>query len=175
MMKTILLAIKPKWAEKIYSGEKTIEFRRVIPKCIEPGNGFYVQVNLYESAPKSMITGECVMLVQAFSPDGKFSDDILKKGCLTEQEMSRYSRGRGVYALAVKAVKKWTEPIRNTRRAPQNFLYVLEQTSDKYGVYDFNSRGILSHAKWADGDEYWYNKRGNIKRIKYQDGREINK
>ena len=167
-MKTILLAINPKWAEKIYSGEKTIEFRRIIPKCIQPGNEIYVQVNLYESAPKSMITGECVMRVQSFSPDGKFSDDILKKGCLTEQEMYEYSRGRGVYALAVMAVVKWNVPV----RAPKNFSYVLEQTSDKYGVYDFNSRGLLSHAKWADGSEYWYS-RGNIKRIKYPDGREI--
>ena len=173
-MNTVILSIKPKWAEKIYSGEKTIEFRRVIPKCIQPGNEIYINVNLYESAPVSRITGECVMLVQSFSPDGKFSDDILKKGCITEQELSEYSRGRGVYALAVMAVVKWNVPVRNTKRAPQNFSYVLEQSSDKYGVYDFNSRGLLSHAKWADGSEYWYS-RGNIKRIKYPDGREINK
>ncbi len=31
-MKTILISIHPKWCEKIFSGEKTIEVRKTAPK-----------------------------------------------------------------------------------------------------------------------------------------------
>ena len=89
-MKTIILAIKPRWAAKIYSREKRIELRRVIPNCIYLGEDEdeYVKVLLYESAPVSKVTGECIMCVSAFSPSGKFSSEVLKKGCVTEQEMA---------------------------------------------------------------------------------------
>jgi predicted transcriptional regulator len=46
----VILAIKPKHAEKIYAGEKRWEFRKVPP----PVPGF---VYLYESAPVSAVTG----------------------------------------------------------------------------------------------------------------------
>ena len=48
--KVIVLAIKPKYAEKIYSGKKRWEFRKVPPPVPS-------WVLLYESAPVSKITG----------------------------------------------------------------------------------------------------------------------
>lgn len=35
-MKSILMSIKPKWIEKIASGEKTVEVRKTVPKCGTP-------------------------------------------------------------------------------------------------------------------------------------------
>lgn len=35
-MKSVLISIKPKWCEKIASGEKTIEVRKTAPKCETP-------------------------------------------------------------------------------------------------------------------------------------------
>ena len=35
-MKSVLISIKPKWVEKITSGEKTIEVRKTAPKCEVP-------------------------------------------------------------------------------------------------------------------------------------------
>lgn len=35
-MKSILMSIKPKWVEKIASGEKTVEVRKTVPKCGTP-------------------------------------------------------------------------------------------------------------------------------------------
>ena len=128
MMRTIIFSIKPKWAEKIYSREKHIEFRRAIPKCIHPGEEEYVNVLLYESAPVSKVTGRCLMCVSAFAPDGKFSDETLKKGCVTEQEMASYSRGRPVYALSVSGAEKWDVPKDIScykKRAPMNYVYQL--------------------------------------------------
>ena len=127
-MNTIILSIKPKWAEKIYSGEKTVEFRRVVPKCIHPGEDKYVNVLLYESSPVSKVTGECLMYISSFYLFGDVCSDILKKGCLTKQEMESYSRGRPVYVLAVEGAKKWDAPkdiSYYNKRAPMNFVYQL--------------------------------------------------
>ena len=35
-MKSILMSIRPKWVEKIASGEKTVEVRKTVPKCGTP-------------------------------------------------------------------------------------------------------------------------------------------
>lgn len=35
-MRAILMSIKPKWIEKIASGEKTVEVRKTVPKCGAP-------------------------------------------------------------------------------------------------------------------------------------------
>ena len=36
MMKSVLIAIRPQWVEKIANGEKTIEVRKTAPKCETP-------------------------------------------------------------------------------------------------------------------------------------------
>ena len=51
-MKAIMLSIHPEWAEKIYSGEKTVEWRKHIPSA-----DFIDKVFLYETAPVCRVTG----------------------------------------------------------------------------------------------------------------------
>lgn len=46
-MKSILMSIKPKWIEKIASGEKTVEVRKTVPKCETP-----FKVYMYCTNPK---------------------------------------------------------------------------------------------------------------------------
>lgn len=46
-MKSILMSIKPKWIEKIASGEKTVEVRKSVPKCETP-----FKVYMYCTNPK---------------------------------------------------------------------------------------------------------------------------
>lgn len=57
----IILSIHPKWAEKIYSREKTIEWRKNMPHRmnaykLRDGDPNF-KVYLYETAPVRMITG----------------------------------------------------------------------------------------------------------------------
>jgi len=54
-MKAILLSIKPEWAEKIYNGEKTIEWRKSRPRIDR--NNRHMRVYVYETAPVKRITG----------------------------------------------------------------------------------------------------------------------
>lgn len=49
----IILSIKPKYAELIYSGKKTIEWRHTYPNKIIFSDVVYI----YETAPVSMVTG----------------------------------------------------------------------------------------------------------------------
>lgn len=51
-MRTILLALAPRFAQAIYDGAKGFEFRRVAMQ-VEPGD----LVVIYESAPVSQVTG----------------------------------------------------------------------------------------------------------------------
>ena len=55
-MKAILMSIKPKWCEKIFSGEKTVEVRKVAPK-LEPPFKVYV----YETIGKRTSCRRCVI------------------------------------------------------------------------------------------------------------------
>ena len=49
-MRVCLMSIKPKWAKELYSGKKTVEFRKSSP---DVGS----LVFLYESAPVKAVTG----------------------------------------------------------------------------------------------------------------------
>lgn len=53
-MKAILMSIKPKWCEKIFSGEKTVEVRKTAPKLKPP-----FKVYMYESLGKKFSCSRC--------------------------------------------------------------------------------------------------------------------
>ena len=52
----IILSIHPKWAQKIHTGEKTVEWRKGSPKRINPSKVF-----IYETAPVCKVTGYIVL------------------------------------------------------------------------------------------------------------------
>jgi predicted transcriptional regulator len=56
MSKILLLSIKPQYAEKIFSGEKTVELRRTRPR-LEDGD----LVLVYTSSPRCALTGAFVV------------------------------------------------------------------------------------------------------------------
>lgn len=53
-MKAILMSIKPEWCDKIFSGEKTVEVRKVAPKLETP-----FKVYMYESLGKKFSCSRC--------------------------------------------------------------------------------------------------------------------
>lgn len=53
MSKAVILSIHPKWAEKIYSGKKEVEWRKSFPTEAAPG----MPVLIYETAPVCKVTG----------------------------------------------------------------------------------------------------------------------
>ena len=53
-MKAILISIKPKWVAKILNGEKTIEIRKIMPKCDLP-----IDVYIYCTKNKELLHKNC--------------------------------------------------------------------------------------------------------------------
>ena len=117
-MKSVLISIRPKWTEKIASGEKTIEVRKTAPKevpfkCyIYETKGQYVKfthgAHTKYGYGRGKVIGEfiCdkVICSQAyFDSQGKnhltnvFPDDI-KKTCLDEYDLWDYIAGKAVKA-----------------------------------------------------------------------------
>lgn len=56
-MKAILMSIKPKWCEKIFSGEKTVEVRKTAPKLESP---FKVYVYRTKEKGNAKIINDCL-------------------------------------------------------------------------------------------------------------------
>lgn len=57
----IILSIHPKWAKLIYSGKKTVEWRKSIPMKMHPlklrDGDSKVKVYIYETSPMKLVTG----------------------------------------------------------------------------------------------------------------------
>lgn len=88
-VKAILLSIKPEWAEKIYNGEKTIEWRKSRPRLDR--NNHHMRVYIYETAPVKRITGHfmlrgCYELDLGCKPtnaaDAFIVADLQRRGCV---------------------------------------------------------------------------------------------
>ena len=127
-MNVLVLSIKPKYAEAIYSCSKHFEFRKVPPRNL---NSVYL---MYESAPVSKITGTvtfCVSLtVRAHAMVSAIMSlmnlkkwDAIRYMGITEKELIAYAGGpdKFVTALMVSLASKDSEYERYHIRPPQNW------------------------------------------------------
>lgn len=127
---SIIISIKPKWAQKIYSGEKTIEWRKTRPSMLIPREKIYI----YETAPISQVTGYFVMagIINFHGRNWTKPSEQMQKcidaGCVPVQDLIAY-QGTGDFLCAwgVEKVVKFERPKSleefNTRRPPQSWCY----------------------------------------------------
>ena len=105
MMKSVLIAIRPQWCEKIASGEKTIEVRKTAPQEVPfkayiyctIGNGVKGDYLVPSGIQCGKVIGEFIcdrieMVNSKCSDYGidLFYHDCLTNGCLTEREIEKY-------------------------------------------------------------------------------------
>ena len=137
MSKAVLLSIHPKWDEKIYSGEKAVEWRKTFPT--EAGTG--TPVLLYETATVCMVTGlfywiskESLIIRepdfsgQEIHPTAK---RIIEAGCVPLDDLKKYQGAKGkLFAYECRCKMKFSEPrplsAYGLKRAPQSWQYVEE-------------------------------------------------
>ena len=124
-MKEILMSIHHKWAQLIYSGEKTLELRKTAPNGFEKGE---IKVYLYETDPKS-ITG--VISVNFCHEITEITPKIVENSCLSLEEIEQYkAKGRGkLYGWEICGVDEygpdWLYPEDlHIKRAPQSWQFV---------------------------------------------------
>ena len=156
-MKAVLISIRPKWCEKIISGEKTIEVRKTRPKLETP-----FKVYIYQTGQGGVI-GEFVCddiferIVQVgtscetpkyclcdWNMDCTPLDRILSDACLTLDELEKYLDGGVGYGWHISNLRIYDHQrdlweftgLRETKyglatgtitRPPQSWRYVEEE------------------------------------------------
>lgn len=135
MSKAVLLSIHPKWAEKIYSGEKEVEWRKTFPTEATPG----MPVLIYETAPVCMVTGlfywisKESLIIRGPDFDGQeihpTAKRIIEAGCVPLEDLEKYQGENGrLYAWNVRGKMKFSEPHQLSEyglsRAPQSWQYI---------------------------------------------------
>lgn len=139
-MKSVLISIRPKWVEKIASGQKTIEVRRSAPKevpfkCyIYETKGQYVKfthgAHTKYGYGRGKVIGEFICdkideykYVYCDHPEIGYpvgydcgdnwydiDDEDLQKACLTEEEFKRYGNGKPLYGWHISDLKIYDKP-----------------------------------------------------------------
>lgn len=128
-MKAILMSIKPKWCEKIFSGEKTVEVRKTAPKLEPP---FKVYVYRTKEKCGAKIVDDCLNSVYGGGKVvGEFVCDKVEENipdyhpvyeaffysgfeygndCLSSKEIQKYGKGDTLYGLHITAPKRYDTP-----------------------------------------------------------------
>ena len=123
MRKAVLISIRPKWSEKIISGEKTIEVRKTRPKMNPP-----LKCYIYRSVQGGVIGEfvcddifERVVRVGAICEPPKYCicdwnmdctplDTLLADACLTKDELEKYLDGGVGYGWHISNLRIYDTP-----------------------------------------------------------------
>ena len=126
-MKAVLISIRPKWVEKIVSGEKTLEVRKTRPKLETPFKcyiyctgvkrsplGEYVEVHRKTGGAvdewQEKVMGEFTCdRIYGLAPLNHAPDDVEQQACLTREEIVRYLKGVG-YGWHISELKIYDTP-----------------------------------------------------------------
>ena len=114
MSKAVLISIRPKWCEKIASGEKTIEVRKTKPKLLTPFK-CYIYCTRGKDARRlrgswSKVIGEFTCdRIYELAPLNHAPDDAEQQACLTQEEIARYLKGVG-YGWHISNLKIYDTP-----------------------------------------------------------------
>lgn len=123
-MKTVLLSIKPEFAEKIFDGTKKYEFRKSIFK-----NNDVQKIIVYASSPVQKVIGE-------FSIADILNDDVeiiwketaLYSGITHDFYMSYFANKEKAYAIKIGKATRYKRARNlseyNLNYAPQSFAYL---------------------------------------------------
>lgn len=132
MIKAVLISIRPKWCEKIASGEKTIEVRKTRPKLETPfkcyiyeTQGWVEKDGIMKFRLGGRVIGEFTCdRIYGLAPLNHAPDDVEQQACLTREEIVRYLKGVG-YGWHISGLRIYHQPLELTefRRACPNDLY----------------------------------------------------
>ena len=135
MSKAVMLSIRPKWCEKIASGEKTIEARKTRPKLETPFKCYIYETQGRTDTPwvdedghmifagRGQVIGEfvcdCVTpLYNVCTDDWKrltgglhrIEKELVNQACLTEAQLHTYAGGKNCFAWHISDLEIYDQP-----------------------------------------------------------------
>jgi len=125
MKMTILLSIKPEFAEKILNGEKRYEFRKSVPKTSKVD-----KVVLYATMPVGKVIGEFTIDDILFDHPESIWNETRNFAGISKIFFSEYFKGRNIaYAIKVKDALRYEQPkelseVSGSNQPPQSFCYI---------------------------------------------------
>lgn len=140
MSKAVMLSIRPKWVEKIASGEKTIEVRKTRPKLETPFK-CYIYCSQGNDARRlcgswGKVIGEFVCdRIDEYDDDTIFSfryedyarwnDFDLDRACIHPEDFQNYANGKWLYGWHISDLRIYDEAreLSEFRRACKNSWY----------------------------------------------------
>ena len=130
----VVLSLKPRFAEAILSGVKTVELRRTEPKIVVPTRAL-----LYASTPVRALVGTCIIDSIRSADLATLWDEFGSRSDLCHREFLQYFVGvdRGT-ALTLSQPRAFGQqvPLEDLRaqpkgfRPPQSFSYIDTETGD---------------------------------------------
>lgn len=141
----ILLSLKPEYAELIYSGKKSIEWRHTFPDKVF----FCDRVYIYETAPVKKVTGyfHFNLLLKPFYIEHRdFELDVFTRAHKSELEewgqlpfpmLQKYAESGPVWGWHILNPVKYQNPfglaIFGIKRPPQSWQYIETNKTKKEG------------------------------------------
>jgi len=127
MMKTILLSVKPEYANKILSGEKRYEYRKMIPK-LEIG-----EILFYSTVPEKKVVAKVKVTNMLVGAPSDIWNETKEYAGISESGYFHYFNSRGTaYAYVLGRVEKYNPPKElsdfNINTPPQSFVYIDTNT-----------------------------------------------
>ena len=131
----IVLSLKPRFAQAILAGVKTVELRRTVPKIVIPTRAL-----LYASSPVRALLGTCVITSVRSADLAALWHEYGSRSELSSHEFQQYFEGvaKGT-ALTLSEPQALSRPIPlqdlrakpRSFRPPQSFAYVDTKTGNQ--------------------------------------------
>lgn len=135
MSKAVMLSIRPKWCEKIASGEKTIEVRKTRPKLETPFK-CYIYCTQSGVALGAKVIGEFTCdRIDEYDDDTIFSfrhedyarwnDFGLDRACMHPEDFQNYADGKWLYGWHISDLKIYDKPreLREFKKSNRDCFY----------------------------------------------------
>jgi len=131
--KMLLLSIRPKYAERIFTGTKTVELRRIRPKIMESNI-----VLIYVTSPVKSFSGVCKVEKILSEKPNNLWHLIKNRAGVSREEFDNYYKGANeAFAISFNKVWELKKPIELNKikrhipnfKPPQGYWYINEYNS----------------------------------------------
>ena len=164
-MKAVLISIRPKWCQKIASGEKTIEVRKTRPKLETPFKCYIYRTKgtvphiindkWWQMKVGGTVIGEftCdrIYELETKAPGGSYyvkgedqptTNDVARQSCLTLKDMHEYLKANVGYGWHISDLKIYDE-LKMLGEFSRPFENCIDKVCDEFGCASCENGGHI--------------------------------